>query len=333
MIANLLTKKFGLQISGFSQMAQRIMTDRLATQSAQAQGSAHAQGLIFALMGYGLLSVGDAIVKSMTPLWPGPAIAVLRYAMAAIGLGVLLLLREGRDGFRIPHMQLHWARGATIALATLCFFIGVRLIPLADATAITFVMPMVAGILSALFLGEKMSGRSVFATMIAFCGVLIILRANLLATGAAAVLPLGSAVGMACLMLLNRRVAGRASLLATQFIVAALAVPFLLAAAVLGHLSGLPNFQIGWPHWSVILRCAIVAVSASTAHALIFMATTRASAATVAPMTYAQLLVAMVISTIVFNHPPDLTSIGGSALIVGAGLSLWYSAQRHAAHK
>lgn len=304
------------------------MTRRAALSATPVASNAHAQGLLFALMGYGLLSVGDAIVKSMTPLWPGPAIAVLRYAIAALGLGVVLFVREGRAGFSIPHMRLHWARGAAISFATLCFFIGVRLIPLADATAITFVMPMIAGILSALFFQEKMSGKAIGATFVAFLGVLIILRPNLLATGAAAVLPLGSAFGMACLMLLNRRVAGSASLLATQFIVAALAVPFLLAAAIAGHFSGLANFHIGWPHWSVVLRCAIVAVSASTAHALIFMATTRASAATVAPMTYAQLLVAMTISTFIFNHPPDLTSLGGSALIVGAGLALWRSAQR-----
>lgn len=303
------------------------MTSRLAPSARPMSANAHAQGLLFALMGYALLSVGDAVVKSMTPLWPAPAIAVLRYALAAVGLGVLVLQREGRAAFRVPHMSLHLARAAAIAFATLCFFSGVRLIPLADATAITFVMPMIAALLSVIFLGEALSGRTVLLSLLAFAGVLIILRPNLLATGAAAVLPLGSAFGMACLMLLNRRVAGSASLLVTQFIVAALAVPFLLAAAVLGHVSGVPSLHIGWPHWSVVLRCAIVAVSASTAHALIFMATTRASAASVAPMTYAQLLVAMTISTLVFNHPPDLTSLGGSALIVGAGLLLWRSAQ------
>lgn len=312
----------------FSQIAKGVMTSRIASTSVPRAGNAYTQGLLYALMGYVLLSAGDAIVKSMTPIWPAPAIAVLRYSIAALGLGVLLLMREGWAGFQIPHMRLHWARAAAVSFATLCFFVGVRLIPLADATAITFVMPMIAGILSALVFGEKMSGRAIVATLVAFIGVLIVLRPNLLAAGAAAVLPLGSASGMACLMLLNRRVAGSASLLATQFIVAALAVPFLLVAALLGHFSDLPNFHISWPHWSVVVRCVIVAVSASTAHALIFMATTRASAATVAPMTYAQLIVAMAISTLVFNHPPDLTSLGGSAFIVGAGLFLWRSAQQ-----
>jgi drug/metabolite transporter (DMT)-like permease len=56
------------------------------------------------------------------------------------------------------------------------------------------------------------------------------------------------------------------------------------------------------------------------------MATTRASAATIAPMTYVQLIIAITIGAIIFGDMPDLASLGGSALIVGAGLFLWRSA-------
>lgn len=293
----------------------------------QSKSSLHAQGLLFALAGYMLLSMGDAMVKSMTPLWPGTAIAALRYSFGSIGLGALLLVREGRDAFRIGHQKVHWARALAVAFSAVCFFLGVRLMPLGDATAITFVMPMLTALLSALVLKEKVTRATLLASLVAFAGVLIILRPNLLDSGPAALLPLGSALGMACLILLNRKVAGTASVLAMQFIIALFATPILILFAVLGHVSGLPSMAVGWPEPSVILRCAIVAVSASLAHALIFLATTRASAATIAPMTYAQLLVAMTISTIFFNHPPDLTSLGGSALIVGAGLYLWRQAR------
>lgn len=292
---------------------------------------ATAQGLLFALAGYMLLSVGDAIVKSTTPDWPATAIAALRYSFGTIGLGAILLWKHGPSGFSITSMRLHWARALAIALSTICFFLGITFIPLGDATAITFVMPMVTALLSAVFLKERITMPTIVASVVAFAGVLIILRPNVLDAGPAAILPLGSAFGMAVLMLLNRRVAGTTNIIATQFIAAALATPILLAFAILGDVSRLPSMAIDIPDWSVVVRCAIVAVSASTAHALIFMATTRASAATVAPMTYAQLLVAMTISTVVFNHPPDQTSIGGSVLIVGAGLFLWRSARRRAA--
>ncbi len=285
------------------------------------------QGLFFALTGYMLLSAGDAVVKSTTPLWPAPAIAALRYLFGAVGLGILLWAKEGAAGFRIDRHALHWARALAVACSAVCFFIGVTMIPLADATAITFIMPMLTAFLSAFFLKEKVSHQTWLASAIAFTGVLIILRPNLLGVGPAALLPIGSALGMAFLIMLNGKAAGRSSVLAMQFIVAAFATPILLLFALIGHVSGIPAMHVSMPDWTVIARCAFVAVSASVAHTLIFLATTRASAATIAPMTYAQLLVAMTISTFVFDHPPDVTSLGGSALIVGAGLYLWRSAR------
>ncbi len=285
-----------------------------------------AQGLLFALGGYMLLSMGDAIVKSMVPLWPATAIAALRYLLGAGGLGVLLYLKEGKAGFALSNPLLHWGRALAVSMSAVCFFISVKLMPLGDATAITFIGPMLTALLSALFLGEKATRATILASLVAFAGVLIVLRPNVAEVGLAALFPIGAALGMSILILLNRRAAGSASVLALQFSVAALATPLLIGAAFAGDVSGIPSMAVHWPHWSVLLRCAIVAVSASGAHALIFLATTRASAATIAPMTYVQLIVAMTIGALVFGDFPDLTSLVGSALIVGAGLYLWRSA-------
>lgn len=285
-----------------------------------------AQGLLFALGGYMLLSMGDAIVKSMVPLWPATAIAALRYLLGAGGLGVLLYLKEGKAGFALSNPLLHWGRALAVSMSAVCFFISVKLMPLGDATAITFIGPMLTALLSALFLGEKATRATILASLVAFAGVLIVLRPNVAEVGLAALFPIGAALGMSILILLNRRAAGSASVLALQFSVAALATPLLIGAAFAGDVSGIPSMAVHWPHWSVLLRCAIVAVSASGAHALIFLATTRASAATIAPMTYVQLIVAMTIGALVFGDLPDLTSLVGSALIVGSGLYLWRSA-------
>lgn len=286
-----------------------------------------AQGLLFALGGYMLLSMGDAVVKSMVPLWPATAIAALRYLFGAVGLGVFLLAKEGRAGFVIANPAIHWGRALAVSFSSVCFFIGVKLMPLGDATAITFVGPMLTALLSALFLGEKATRATLVASVVAFAGVLIVLRPNVAEAGLAALLPLGSALGMSVLILLNRKAAGTASVLALQFSIAALATPILIGFAIAGHFSGIRGFDVHWPATSVIIKCAIVAVSASCAHAFIFLATTRASAATIAPMTYIQLIVAMTIGALVFGDMPDATSLFGSALIVGAGLFLWRSAR------
>jgi drug/metabolite transporter (DMT)-like permease len=108
-----------------------------------------------------------------------------------------------------------------------------------------------------------------------------------------------------------------------QFLVASVAVPFILTAAILGHFSGFAALHIGVPDWTIVARCAVVAITATSAHWLIFMGTTRASAAEIAPMTYVQLLIALGLGILLFDDWPDLTSLAGSGIIIAAGMLLW----------
>jgi drug/metabolite transporter (DMT)-like permease len=281
--------------------------------------------LILALAGFATLSIGDAVVKTMAGQWPGTAVAALRYTGGAVGLAIVLAVTEGRKGFRVPLPWLQFGRGAGVSVATICFFLGVMALPLADATAIQFTSPMITGVLSALLLGEK-APRAVWgATALAFAGVLVVLRPNVIALGATAFYPLGAAAGMACLMICNRKAAGAASPVAMQFLVAIMAVPMLIAATGLLALSGAPQFQVPAPPVSVVVKCLAIACTATIAHLLIYMAAVRASVAVVAPMTYVQLLVAAVLGWILFGAAPDLSTLGGAALIIGGGLLLWRS--------
>ncbi|HET9428494.1 MAG TPA: DMT family transporter [Allosphingosinicella sp.] len=281
--------------------------------------------LILALCGFSLLSVGDAVVKSMAGAWPGTAVSALRYSFGAIGLAAVVGAIQGSAGFVMPRPWLQVGRGAAVGLATICFFMGVMALPLADATAIQFTSPMLTGLLSAFVLGERAPKAVWGATLLAFVGVLIVLRPNLLALGPAALWPLGAAFGMAWLMILNRKAAGLASALAMQLLLAATAAPMLILAASLFHLTGAADFRIPPPSAEVILKCAFVALTATTGHLLIYSATVRASAAVVAPMTYVQLIIAAALGWAWFGHAPDAAMLGGAALIVMGGLWLWRS--------
>lgn len=281
--------------------------------------------LILALCGFATLSLGDALVKTMAGQWPGTAVATLRYVAGAVGLAIVVAVTEGRKGFRVPMPWLQFGRGAGVSIATICFFLGVMAIPLADATAIQFTSPMITGVLSALLLGEKAPKAVWGATALAFAGVLVVLRPNVLALGAPALYPIGAAVGMACLMICNRKAAGAASPVAMQFLVAMMAAPMLIVAASLLALSGAPQFQVPVPPASVVVKCLVIACTATVAHLLIYMAAVRASAAVVAPMTYVQLLIAAALGWLIFGTAPDLSTFGGAALIIGGGLLMWRS--------
>lgn len=278
-----------------------------------------------ALLGFVSLACGDAVVKSMAGAWPGTAVAALRYAMGAAGLAAIVAAVHGRQGFRIHRPALQLGRGAAVALATICFFMGVMAMPLANATAIQFTSPMLTGLLSALVLGEKAPKAVWGATLIAFAGVLIVLRPEVAALGWAGLWPLGAAFGMAWLMIFNRKAAGAAPALAMQLLLAIVAAPLLIAAAAALHASGLPQFHVPRPDAAIVLKCLAVACFATLGHLLIYSATVRASAALVAPMTYVQLVVALGLGWAWFGNRPDLAMLGGAALIVAGGLILWRS--------
>jgi drug/metabolite transporter (DMT)-like permease len=276
--------------------------------------------LLVALAGFLSLAFGDAVVKSMAGQWPAPAVAALRYCFGAAGLTLYVAFRYGRQGFVMPRPWLHVGRGGAVALATLCFFLGVMAMPLADATAIQFTSPILTALLAPLVLGERTRPATWAATLLAVAGVLIVLRPNLIEIGPAALFPMGAAFGMSWLMMLNRMAAGDAPVMVMQFLVAVVAAPLLVAAALALNAAGV---AIGWPSAAVVLKCLAVAVLATAGHSLIFAAVERASASTVAPMTYVQLLVAAGLGWLWFGDPPDAATFAGAALIIGGGLLLW----------
>ena len=282
---------------------------------------------LIAISGFVLLSVGDAVVKSMSGEWPGTAVSALRYSFGALGLGLYVALRHGRAGFVLPRPGLQLGRGAAVALATICFFMGVMAMPLADATAIQFTSPIMTALLAPLVLGERTRPATWGATLLAFAGVLIVLRPNVTELGIVAFWPLGAAFGMSWLMMLNRKTAGLAPVMVMQFILAAIAAPLLVAAAALLDAYAGRTFDVGAPSVEVVLKCLLVAFTATIGHALIFAAAERASASLVAPMTYAQLLVAAVLGWAWFGDPLDAATFGGAALIIAGGLWLWRAQQ------
>lgn len=282
-------------------------------------------GLLLALCGFAMLSVGDTIIKTIAGQWPGTAVALTRYTAGAVMLGLLLAAREGRAGFALTMRGWHLLRGLGVGVATVGFFSAIFVMPLAEATAITFTSPMLTVLLAVPLLGERLRGIGLAALALAFGGVIVVLRPSFAELGPVALLPLASALGMSLLMIGNRKVAGSASGLALQFAVAASALPVIALAALAGHLSGIAELHIGAPDWSVIARCLVVAVTATASHWLVFMGVERAGAARVAPMTYIQLPMAGALGWAVFGDRPDGIALIGACIIIAAGLILWRS--------
>ncbi len=291
-------------------------------------------GLLFALAGFCTLSIGDAIIKGMAGEWPAPAMAATRYILGTLLLGVLIVRSEGAGALALPKDKLQWLRGIAISMSAIGMFLAVWIMPLAEATTIAFTQPMITALLAMLFLSERAHKSTWIATIAAFIGVFIVLRPNFDSAGWGVLFPLMGATGMAITIIANRKVHGRASILAMQYYMSVTAMIFLIFATLVGHFSGLEGFTMSWPHWSIVARCAFIGLSATLAQWFIYMGTARAGAGTIAPMTYGQLLMAVAFGYLFFDDVPDAIAMLGAAIIIGAGLYLWHAGrQRDRARK
>lgn len=280
-------------------------------------------GMLLALAGFALLSCGDGIIKSIAGEWPGGAVATLRYVFGTILLTALVRVREGPAGLITHRPWLHLGRGASVAIGGSCFFAAIFLMPLSEATAIQFTSPMFVAVGSALFMREHASKAVWACTLLAFTGVLIVLRPNVSELGWAALLPMVTALTMATMMILNRKAMGEGGALKMQYLISIFALPVLFALTWLTSRGAGGHFTLPMPSTALVAKCAIVSVTASCAHGLLYMATERASAAVIAPMTYVQMIVSILIGYFVYGDMPDLTAMGGAALIIASGLGLW----------
>ena len=284
-------------------------------------------GILLALCGFALLSCGDAVIKTMAGAWSPIAVAALRFCIGAVMLSALLFWREGARAFVPSNIWLQVARGVCLTGATICFFSAIFVMPLAEAMALSFVSPIFVAILSWPLLGEKAPRATWIVSLIALVGVGLILRPNFAELGWMAVLPISSALFFALMLIANRASAGQGSTLSMQAFLAISAAPFLTVAAFIGHQTGSDFLAVTVPDWSVVAKCALVAVSASIAHGLAFLGTMRAGASTIAPTTYVQLIIAGVLGWAFFDDMPDATSMLGAAIIIAGGIVLWRSAK------
>lgn len=281
-------------------------------------------GQLYALAGFAILSTGDAVVKTLAGEWPPVAVAALRFGIGALLLGVLLVWREGRQRLWPGRPALQFFRGFCLAAASLLFFSAVYLMPLAEAMSLAFLTPIFTALLSGPLLGERVRPVVWGASAVALVGVIIVLRPNFADFGLVAIFPIGAALFFSLMVIANRASARRGSALSMQFYMNAVAAPILIAAAVVFDWTRFSPVEPLVPDWSVIARCGLVAVTASTAHLLIFLGTTKAGASSVAPMTYVQIIVTLFFGWWWFDHIPDALTFVGVAIIIVSGLFLWH---------
>ncbi|ACL59066.1 DMT family transporter [Methylobacterium nodulans] len=278
------------------------------------------RGIALVILSTVFLSSSDATAKYLAGSLPPLEIAWLRYAGFVVVMLAASLVggarQRGRSPFRSARPGLQLLRGFALVASAVLFLCGLRYLPVAEATAISFVSPLFVTALSIPLLGETIGMRRWIAALVGLCGVLIILRPGTSAFQAAALLPVASALFWALALVATRKINGYDAPQTTMTWSAL--VGFALLTCVVPTVWTTPNLK------EVAIGAAIGLIS-TTGHWIVTIAYRHAPASTLVPFSYSQIVWAALIGAFAFGSVPDAFMGLGVLVIAASGL---YTAHR-----
>lgn len=267
------------------------------------------------------LSSLDATAKYLVrdhSLW---VVVWARYAGQMVVVTPFAWHRAGPGFWRTGKPGLQLLRSLFLVLATLGFWGGLRYLPLAEASSITFLAPTFVVLLSWPLLHERAPRARQIASTVGFIGILILLRPGSAVMHPAVVLLLAAALANALYQLLTRRLLDE-KLPTTLFYSASVGTVVLtLGLPLATDLTRL--MAIG------IAPLVLLGVLAGIGHWCMTHAYLQAPASLLTPFTYLQILWATAFGYLMFGQHPDRLSALGMAVVVASGVALaWWERRR-----
>jgi len=194
-------------------------------------------------------------------------------------------------------------------------FAAVAHIPLADATAISFLNPVFAMVLAIPLLGERVGRWRWSAAAIALVGALILLRPTPGTFQIAALLALAAAALMGMELIFMKKLVRREGPFQILFINNSIGL----------CIAGLAAVTIWQPlHPAQWAALAVLGLLMACAQVFFINAMARADASFVAPFSYATLVFAAAYDFAGFGTAPNaVTLLGAGVILAGAGLLAW----------
>lgn len=273
------------------------------------------RGILLIISAVFLFACLDTTIRYLSAHFPVPVMAFVRYA---VHLGLMLMLLLPREGLALvkTHRPV-WVIARGMCLVGLTFFMmfGLSRLPVAEATAISFVAPLLVVLLAKPLLGERIGLFRWLAVLTGFAGVLLVAR------------PGGSLDPFGVFMVLCAALCGTAYQLLSRVLAGSVATNTLLFYAAL---AGCVCFGLSlpWvpatpsPSFKEVALLFSLGLTGGLGHYLFTRAYRHAPASMLAPFTYLQLLWAGLLGWGIFGRVPDPISLLGMGVIALAGISV-----------
>ena len=300
-----------------------------------APANSNTSGILLALGGAVTLSLNDLAIKALSDTYALHQVILIRaFVGIALVLAVMAYSAAGLRQIRTRRIGAHALRVSIVMVSNITYFVGLSLMPLADAVAVAFVAPLFVTLMSALILREQVGPRRWAAVVVGLLGVVIMTRPGTGVIQPAAILLLISAFCYASSHMMTRRMRDTESAMTLNFYVQ---VGFICVSCSFGllvgdgHMAQAPGSTWEFPFrpwhvppvtdwWAFLATGVAVGVGGL----MMSQAYRTTEAALVAPFEYIGMPMAIFWGVVVFGTWPDATAWAGIALICGGGLyTLW----------
>lgn len=219
------------------------------------------------------------------------------------------LLRAGIGALNTQRPLLHLGRGMSSLIGFTLWVVALSLVPLAEATALSFAMPLFATLGGALILGEAVGRGRWLAVAVGFVGVLVIIRPGIAIVQPGALVALAAACGFAASALLTRQLSATEAPFTVVFYVS-----LFMSVVTLGM--SLPVWQT--PSIEMLGIAATTGVLGTIAQLCLVRAYGAADVSVIMPFDFMRLVFVTIIGFLVFAQVPDAWTWLGAILIVGS---------------
>lgn len=293
------------------------MSSRTASQRrtiGDRRGARNGRAILLMILSVAMLALVDGIAKAVAAEGLHPfMIAFFRNLFGMMAMAPFFL-RTGLAGLKTTRLGMHLGRGAVHAVSMLCWFTALTLVPLAEATAMSFSSPVFASIGAVLILGERSRPIRWASVAIGFAGMLIILRPGIQDWNLGATLLIIGAVCIAAVKLMVKSLS-RTDTPAT--IVAIMSITLTIYTLVPAL------FVWQWPSAGMLLMLAAMGALGTAAHVVQTYSYRDGEITLVEPSGYLRLVWAAAVGFILFAEAPEAWTWAGAAVIIfGATLLL-----------
>jgi drug/metabolite transporter (DMT)-like permease len=226
-----------------------------------------------------------------------------------------VFLRYGLTPLRTSQFRLHFWRAAINLVNMITFYIGLRLTPLAEATALNFTAPLFATVLATVLLGEKIRLRRTLALALGFAGAIVILRPGFAGLNPGALFVIFSAVLWGGIMVMIKIIGRTESSLTITLWVLILMTAMSFPPALFVWQWPTP-LQFGW--------LTFIAVIGTIGQLMLAQALKEAEATAILPVDFFRLIWAAATGYFAFGEVPDIFTWTGGVMIFGSATYIAY---------